>query len=90
VHEEGFSMELAPNGEARFYRPDGRPLPEAPALPVVAGEPVPALVSRLASHGVAVEAGETLPAWWGGPVDYAWEIDWLRSQDRQSPAAAAG
>jgi hypothetical protein len=90
MHEEGFSMELAPNGEARFYRPDGRPLPEAPALPVVAGEPVPALVSRLASHGVAVEAGETLPSWWGGPVDYAWEIDWLRSQDRQSPAAAAG
>ncbi|HXM69515.1 MAG TPA: DUF222 domain-containing protein, partial [Thermoanaerobaculia bacterium] len=23
VHEEGFSMELAPDGEARFYRPDG-------------------------------------------------------------------
>jgi hypothetical protein len=77
VHEEGFSMELAPNGEARFYRPDGRLLPEAPALPAVAGEPDPALVSRLASHGVAVDARETLPAWWGGPVDYAWEIDWL-------------
>ena len=90
VHEEGFSLQLAPDGEARFYRPDGRPLAEAPALPVLAGEPVPALVSRLASHGVAVDAGETLPAWWGGPVDYAWEIDWLRSQDRQSPAAAAG
>jgi hypothetical protein len=24
AHEEGFSMELAPKGEARFYRPDGR------------------------------------------------------------------
>jgi hypothetical protein len=90
VHEEGFSVELAPNGEARFYRPDGRPMPEAPALPAVAGEPVPALVSRLSSHGVAVDAGETLPAWWGGPVDYACEIDWLRSHDRQYPASAAG
>jgi hypothetical protein len=90
VHEEGFSMALAPDGEARFYRPDGRPLPEAPALPAVAGEPVPALVSRLSSHGVAVDAGETLPTWWGGPVDYAWEIDWLRSHDRQDPASAAG
>jgi hypothetical protein len=77
VHEEGFSLALAPGGEARFYRPDGRPLPAAPALPMVAGEPVTALVSRLASHDVAVDAGETLPAWWGGPVDYAWEIDWL-------------
>ena len=90
VHEEGFSMELAPNGEARFYRPDGRPLPAAPALPAVPGAPVTSLVSRLASHGVAVDAGETLPAWWGGPVDYAWEIDWLRSRDSPFPAAAAG
>jgi hypothetical protein len=77
VHEEGFSMELAPSGEARFYRPDGRLLPAAPALPELAGAPDTALVSRLASHGVAVNARETLPAWWGGPVDYAWEIDWL-------------
>jgi hypothetical protein len=90
VHEEGFSLELAAEGEARFYRPDGRPLVAAPALPALAGEPVPALISRLASHGVAVDAGETLPSWWGGPVDYAWEIDWLRSRDRQDPAAAAG
>jgi hypothetical protein len=90
VHEEGFTMELAPSGEARFYRPDGRPLPEAPALPPVADEPVAALVSRLAGHGVAVAAGGTLPAWWGGPVDYAWEIDWLRARNHQHRASAAG
>ena len=64
-------MELAATGEARFYRPDGRPLPEAPVLPDVAREPVTALVARLASHGVAVDGGATLPDWWGGPVDYA-------------------
>jgi Domain of unknown function (DUF222)/HNH endonuclease len=90
VHEEGFSMELAPDGDARFYRPDGRPLLEAPALPASAGEPVTALVARLASHGVAVDAGATLPGWWGGPVDYAWEIDWLRWRDSLDPASAAG
>jgi Domain of unknown function (DUF222)/HNH endonuclease len=90
VHEEGFSMELTPDGEARFYRPDGRPLQEAPALPVSAGEPVTALVARLASHGVAVDAGATLPDWWGGPVDYGWEIDWLRWRDHRDPASAAG
>ena len=89
VHEEGFSMALEPTGEARFYRPDGRPLPEAPALPVVAPEPVTALVARLASHDMAVDAGAPLPAWWGGPVDYAWEIDWLRSRDYQHPASVA-
>ena len=83
-------MELAPNGEARFYRPDGRPFPEAPALPVSAREPVTALVARLASHGVDVDAAATLPDWWGGPVDYAWEIDWLRSRDGRYAASAAG
>jgi hypothetical protein len=90
VHEEGFSMELAPDGEARFYRPDGRPLPEAPALPMLAPEPVTALVARLAGRGVAVDAGATVPDWWGGPVDYAWEIDWLRWRDGLDPASAAG
>ena len=90
VHEEGFSMELGPRGEARFHRPDGRPLPEAPALPAVAGEPVAALVSRLASEGVAVDGGETLPSWWGGPIDYDWEIHWLRSRDWQDPASTTG
>ncbi len=90
VHEEGFSMELAPSGEARFYRPDGRPLPEAPALPMLAREPVTALVARLAGHGVDVDAGTTLPDWWGGPVDYAWEIDWLRSRDHRHPASTTG
>jgi hypothetical protein len=83
-------MDLAPSGEARFYRPDGRPLPQAPALPVLAGEPDTALVARLASQGVAVDARETLPSWCGGPVDYDWEIDWLRWRECQQPASAAG
>ena len=89
VHEEGFSMALAPNGEACFSRPDGRPLPEAPALPQLAREPVTALVTRLAGQGVIVDAGATVPDWWGGPVDYAWEIDWLRWRDQRSPASLA-
>jgi hypothetical protein len=42
------------------------PLQEAPALPAPVGEPVTALVARLASHGVGVDAGATLPDWWGG------------------------
>jgi glucose/arabinose dehydrogenase len=83
-------MELAPDGEARFYRPDGRPLPETPELSAPAREPVTALVARLASHGVAVDGGATLPDWWGGSVDYGWEIDWLRWRDHPDPTSAAG
>jgi hypothetical protein len=79
VHEEGFTMRLAPNGEVRFHRPDGRLLPEAPMLPSQPpGQPAAALVSRLAGHGVAVEARATVPSWNGGPVDYNWAIEWLR------------
>jgi len=90
VHEDGFSMDLAPDGEARFYRPDGRPLLEAPALPLPPGEPVTALAARLAGHGVAVDAHATLPDWWGGPVDYALAIDLLRYRDGRDSEAAAG
>jgi hypothetical protein len=36
------------------------------------------------------QPGVTLPDWWGGPVDYAWEIDWLRWRDGLDPEAAAG
>jgi len=89
VHEDGFTMELAAGGEARFYRPDGRPLPPAPALPVVSGEPVAALISHLESQGVEVDGRETFPSWEGGRVDYNWEIEWLRSRDRPDPASAA-
>jgi len=90
VHEDGFTVDLLPSGAARFYRPDGRLLPEAPALPAVPREPVTALVTRLAGQGVTVEAGATLPSWWGGPVDYNWEIDWLRWRESQGTAAAGG
>ena len=83
-------MELAPTGEARFHRPDGRPLADAPTLPELAGEPVITLAARLASGGMAVEAGAPLPDWWGGAVDYNWEIDWLLWRNLQSPASAAG
>jgi Domain of unknown function (DUF222) len=86
VHEEGFSMELTAGGEARFYRPDGRPMPEAPELPMVSAKPAAALVSRLADHGVDVDARETVPSWEGGPVDYNWAIDWLRWCDRRDLA----
>ena len=36
VHERGFRVELEANGVARFFRPDGRELPPAPAPPTLA------------------------------------------------------
>ena len=37
VHEEGFGVELCGNGDARFFWPDGRPFPDAPATPGLDG-----------------------------------------------------
>jgi hypothetical protein len=44
VHEEGFRVELLASDEVRFFRPDGRELPPAPAIPELLqrnGEPLP-------------------------------------------------
>src|SRR5213079_2895575 len=39
VHEEGFQVDRQPDGELRFRRPDGRPLPEVPPPLEVLGDP---------------------------------------------------
>src|SRR3989449_1505419 len=46
VHEEGYQVERQPNGELRFRRPDGRPLPEVPSSPKLAYDPVHVLRAR--------------------------------------------
>src|SRR5881398_2293951 len=39
VHEEGYQLDRQPDGELRFRRPDGRPLPEVPPPLEVLGDP---------------------------------------------------
>src|SRR5881409_3169473 len=39
VHEGGYQVELEADGTLRFWRPDGRLLPEVPMAPKVAGDP---------------------------------------------------
>jgi hypothetical protein len=85
VHEEGFTVELLAGGEARFRRPNGRPIEEAPALPPVAGDAVGALVRRLAGRGVRIDAEASLPSWEGGPVDLGWAVQWMRELKGSSP-----
>jgi 5-methylcytosine-specific restriction endonuclease McrA len=46
VHEEGYQLSRAADGELRFCRPDGRPLPEVPSPPEVAEDAVKALRAR--------------------------------------------
>jgi hypothetical protein len=85
VHEEGFTVELLAGGEARFRRPGGRVVEEAPALPPLSGQAVAALERRLARRSIEVDAAASLPSWEGGPVDYNHAVQHLRELD-----AAAG
>jgi hypothetical protein len=78
VHEEGFTVELLAGGEARFRRPGGRVIEEAPALPRVGGDAVGGLVRRLAGRSIEVDAAESLPTWEGGPADYGHAVQYLR------------
>ncbi len=80
VHEEGFRVALDAAGEARFLRPDGRPLPEAPALPAVTDAPLAPLApvtARLDRAGIRIGPHTATPAWRGERLDIDWAVSVL-------------
>lgn len=83
VHEEGFRVDLLADGEARFYRPDGYELREAPGLPPISGDPLDSLAADLARRGIEVERA-SMPTWDGTPLDVAWAVDRLRGVGAQA------
>ena len=86
VHEEGFRVVLGAAGEARFVRPDGRPLPEAPPLPAVTGAPLAPVTARLGRAGIRLGPHTATPAWRGERLDVDWAISVLwRPTSRRQP-----
>ena len=78
VHEEGFGVTLAAaGGGVRFVRPDGRPLPEAPAAPAWSGAPLAPVAARLDREGVAIDPHTATPAWRGERLDVGWAVSLL-------------
>jgi 5-methylcytosine-specific restriction endonuclease McrA len=87
VHEEGYQVERRPDGELRFRRPDGRPLPDIPAPPVILDDPVQALRARNEAAGLHLHERTTCPGWLGERLDVGWAIDVLHPRALQlSPA----
>ena len=74
VHEEGFQVALDAAGEARFLRPDGRPLPEAPTLPVVTDMLLESQTARLDRAGIRIGPHTATPAWRGERLDVDWAV----------------
>jgi hypothetical protein len=74
VHEEGYQLSRAADGELRFCRPDGRPLPEVPAPPEVAEDAAKALRARHDAIGLHLHPRTALPGWVGERLDVGWAI----------------
>jgi hypothetical protein len=87
VHEEGYQVERQSDGELRFLRPDGRPLPDVPPPPAVPDDPVRVLRARNEAAGLHLHARTACPGWLGEPLDVGWAIDVLHPRALQSAAA---
>ena len=70
-------MERQPDGELRFRRPDGRPLPDVPHPPAVPDDPVQALRAMNEAVGLRLHARTACPGWLGERLDVGWAIDVL-------------
>jgi hypothetical protein len=83
VHEEGYGVERGPDGELRFRRPDGRPVPDAPLPPAVPDDPIHALRARNEALGLRLNTSTTRPTWLGERLDVGWAIDVLHPRALQ-------
>ena len=72
VHEDGFQVQRLSLGELEFRRPDGRVLPQAPALPD-ARDAEQTLRARHAA--IPLDCNTLLPAWRGERLDVRYAID---------------
>ena len=77
VHEEGYQVDRLADGELRFRRPDGRPLPDVPPRPEVTGDPVEALRAQHEAQGLALHAQTATSRWLGEGLDVGWAINVL-------------
>jgi Domain of unknown function (DUF222)/HNH endonuclease len=83
VHEEGYQVERQPDGELRFRRPDGRPLPDVPPPSAVPNDPVQALRARNEAAGLHLHARTACPGWLWERLDVGWAIDVLHPRALQ-------
>ncbi|MCY4484228.1 MAG: HNH endonuclease signature motif containing protein, partial [Spirochaetaceae bacterium] len=86
LHEGGFRVVPGnADGQFRFLRPDGAPLPAEPPLPSWAGAPLAPTDARLAAAGISIGPHTATPDWYGESLDLTAALDVLW----EPPAAAA-
>jgi 5-methylcytosine-specific restriction endonuclease McrA len=77
VHEEGYTVERAPDGTLCFKRPNGWPLPDVPLPPSIPDDPVRVLRDANTAHGLSLDARTIASSWLGERLDVGWAIDVL-------------
>jgi hypothetical protein len=77
VHEEGFQVERQPDGALHFVGPDGRSLPDVPAVAAVPADAARALRARNRAGGIQVDPQTSRPGWQGERLDVGYAIDVL-------------
>ena len=94
VHEGGFTVELMPTGEARFFTPDGRRVEEAPKFPTLHDRGLAAFwdgIQRMSGRdrAIAIDLEKTIPPWGPGQrgIDLEGAVPYLRGLDRDEDSS---
>ena len=74
VHEEGYRIELLPDGPLHFRRPNGQLIPDVPSPAAAPADPVEALRAQHVVEGLQFGARTGLPGWLGERLDVGWAI----------------
>ena len=78
VHEQGFQVVAGDaDGQFRFLRPDGDPLPAEPPVPRWEGAPLAPTDARLAAAGITIGPDTATPEWYGESLNLAAALDAL-------------
>ena len=77
VHEEGYQVDRAPDGELRFRRPDGRVIPVVPPACQMPDDPAEVVRARNVAEGLRLHAHTATPGWLGERLNVGYAIDVL-------------
>ena len=78
LHEGGFRVVPADTeGQFRFLRPDGTPLPAEPPVASWEGAPLAATDARLAAAGIGIGPHTATPEWYGESLNLTAALDVL-------------
>jgi hypothetical protein len=89
VHEGGYHVERGSDGDLRFYRPDGRLIPDVPAALDLAADPVGELRARHDATGLVLDKRTATPRWSGERLDVGYAIGVMHPLATQSSRAIA-